>query len=155
MNSTATNTDDVQQRPLQRHTMNRSSFYMLLFLLTLLFMNSSDDETGGGKRPTVDDVLKGLQNEKEGLANVTFGINVTHVRAIASPLNAHYTSTKFYFLLLFFFNFFLETTFCLNYLINLQPLSNLMQTKIDGLLDIGRQIPNSHFYHNITGIFRG
>ncbi|KAF7728629.1 hypothetical protein EC973_005856 [Apophysomyces ossiformis] len=76
------NGQNAQQQLLQRQAMNRSSFYILLFLLSLLFLNFSDDETARTGKPTVDEMLKSLQHEKELLHNVTFGANVTHLTMI-------------------------------------------------------------------------
>lgn len=68
---------------LQRQAMNRSSFYMLLFLFSLLFLNFSDDEASRRGKPTIDGLLESLEHEKELLGNVTFGVNITHVRSNA------------------------------------------------------------------------
>lgn len=74
-------------RIVQRQAMNRSTFYLLLFVLSLLFINFSEDEAARQGRPTIEDVLDSLRHEKEALGNVTFGVNVTHVRRFL-PLGA-------------------------------------------------------------------
>ncbi|KAG0173222.1 hypothetical protein DFQ30_008491 [Apophysomyces sp. BC1015] len=107
------NPQNAQQQLLQRQAMNRSSFYMLLFLLSLLFLNFSDDETARAGKPTIDEMLKSLQYEKEILHNVTFGVNVTH------------------------------------------PLPSSIASQIQEITAIGQSNPASHYYHNVTGVFRG
>lgn len=77
---TATTPANEQQGTTQRPSMNRSSFYLLLFLFSLLFFNFSDDSTVRNGKPTKADLLQELQHEKEVLNNLTFGVNVTHVR---------------------------------------------------------------------------
>lgn len=82
METTAVPEND-QQEAAQRNQMNRSSFYMLLFLFSLLFFNFSDDSSVRNGRPTKADLLEELQQEKEILNNMTFGVNVTHVITVA------------------------------------------------------------------------
>jgi hypothetical protein len=72
--------ENDQQRAIQRQQMNRSSFYMLLFLFSLLFFNFSDDSPASTGKPTKVDLLEELEHEKEFLDNLTFGINITHVK---------------------------------------------------------------------------
>lgn len=68
-----------EQGAAQRQQANRSSFYMLLFLFSLLFFNFSDDSSVRTGKPTKGDILEDLQQEKELLNNLTFGVNITHV----------------------------------------------------------------------------
>jgi hypothetical protein len=72
--------ENEQQRAAQRQQVNRSSFYMLLFLFSLLFFNFSDDSSVRTGKPAKSDLLDDLQQEKELLDNLTFGVNVTHVK---------------------------------------------------------------------------
>lgn len=123
------NTQNAQQQLLQRQAMNRSSFYMLLFLLSLLFLNFSDDETTRGGRPSIEDVLKSLQLEKEVLHNVTFGVNVTHVSHLFKLSDHWYRS--------------------------IQPFPSPVASQIQEITAIGQRNVPSHFYRNITGVFRG
>lgn len=71
-----------EQRAAQRQQVNRSSFYMLLFLFSLLFFNFSDDSSARTGKSTKSDMLEDLEQEKELLNNLTFGVNVTHVSTV-------------------------------------------------------------------------
>lgn len=64
---------------VQRQAMNRSTFYMFLFFFWLLTLNFSEDEAARRARPSIDTVIDALNDEKEFLGNVSFGVNVTHV----------------------------------------------------------------------------
>ncbi|CAO0795418.1 unnamed protein product [Mucor circinelloides] len=101
-----------EQGAAQRQQANRSSFYMLLFLFSLLFFNFSDDSSVRTGKPTKGDILEDLQQEKELLNNLTFGVNITH------------------------------------------PLPHSLEAPLQDLWSI-KESPKSHYYHNITGIFRG
>lgn len=52
---------------------------MFLFFFWLLTLNFSEDEAARRARPSIDTVIDALNDEKEFLGNVTFGVNVTHV----------------------------------------------------------------------------
>ncbi|CDS07323.1 hypothetical protein LRAMOSA01272 [Lichtheimia ramosa] len=96
---------------VQRQAMNRSTFYMFLFFFWLLTLNFSEDEAARRARPSIDTVIGALNDEKDSLGNVTFGVNVTH------------------------------------------PLPSSVKEQVQQLQELKR--PGAHYYHNITGVFRG
>lgn len=71
--------ENEQSRFIPRQQMNRTSFYLLLFLFSLLFFSFTDDSLMKEGKPTKEEVIQDLQNEKEMLGNMTFGVNITHV----------------------------------------------------------------------------
>lgn len=75
-----TRPENEQLRFIPRQQMNRASFYLLLFLFCLLFFNFTDDSLLKEGKLTKADIIQELQNEKEVLGNMTFGVNVTHVK---------------------------------------------------------------------------
>ncbi|KAI8061749.1 hypothetical protein BC940DRAFT_309656 [Gongronella butleri] len=87
----------------------RASFFIFLFLLSIPFQ-SYPDADNDPLPSTVDEWKDALVHEKETIANVSFGFNVTH------------------------------------------PLPPSVDAQVHDLYTIDA---SRHFYHNITGLFRG
>lgn len=62
-----------------RRGMYRLSFFVFLFLFSIPFFSFPENDPEHSGPSTVQEVREALELEKDTIANVTFGVNVSHV----------------------------------------------------------------------------